>query len=43
MRLAEISGPGPVEVADVAALAVSMEPGDSHPTKPTTLVFAAKI
>ena len=35
--------PGPVDVADLAAVAVSMEPLNSRPTKPTTLVFATKI
>lgn len=35
--------PGPINVAEVASLAVSMEPLNSRPTKPTTLVFAAKV
>lgn len=35
--------PGPVDVATIGAVAVSMEPENSQPTKPTTLVFAAKI
>ncbi len=34
---------GPVPVGDLAAVAVSMEPQNSHPTKPTKLVFATKI
>ncbi|MGC2657880.1 MAG: anti-sigma factor [Bryobacteraceae bacterium] len=33
----------PIPLADVAALAVSIEPQDSNPTKPTKVVFAAKI
>jgi hypothetical protein len=35
--------PGPVNVADLAAVAVSMEPQNSRPTKPTTPVFTATI
>ena len=33
--------PGPIEVSNLTAMAVSMEPQDSHPTKPTKVVFAA--
>ncbi len=35
--------PGPVDVANTAEVAVSMEPQNSNPVKPTTLVFAVKI
>lgn len=35
--------PGPVEVARLDSIAVSMEPQNSSPTKPTTLVFKARI
>ena len=35
--------PGPVDVANTAEVAVSMEPRDAKPVKPTTLVFAVKI
>jgi hypothetical protein len=35
--------PGPLNLAGVGAVAVSLEPENSHPVKPTTLVFAAKI
>ena len=35
--------PGPVDVANTAEVAVSMEPQDANPVKPTTLVFAVKI
>ena len=34
---------GPVNVDSLAAMAVSMEPADSHPSKPTTAVFSASI
>jgi anti-sigma-K factor RskA len=32
---------GPIEVSSLAAMAVSLEPQNSHPTKPTKVVFAA--
>ena len=35
--------PGPLETGDMGAVAVSMEPKDSNPSKPTTLIFEAKI
>lgn len=35
--------PGPVEVAHLDGIAVSMEPLQSHPVKPTTLVFEARL
>jgi hypothetical protein len=35
--------PGPVNVNDWSAVAVSMEPADSRPTKPTKMVFAAPV
>ncbi len=35
--------PGPVPVADLAGVAVSMEPENTRPTQVTTLVFKAKI
>jgi Anti-sigma-K factor rskA len=34
---------GPVDLDTLAAVAVSMEPKDSQPTKPTTVVFAAHV
>ena len=35
--------PGPVQVAALSGVAVSMEPLDAHPTKPTHLVFQTTI
>ena len=35
--------PGPVEVTEVTGLAVSMEPENSLPKKPTTLIFEARL
>lgn len=34
--------PGPLDLADTGAIAVSMEPENSRPVKPTTLVFVAR-
>jgi len=34
---------GPVNVADLTALAVSLEPENSNPVRPTTVVFAAHV
>ena len=35
--------PGPVNVAGITAVAVSLEPENSHPVTPTTVVFAAHV
>lgn len=35
--------PGPLDVAEIGAVAVSLEPENSHPVKPTRVVFAASI
>ena len=35
--------PGPVDLADVKAVAVSLEPSNVTPTKPTKVVFAAAV